>query len=145
MSANEGSGLAFCPRLHGGKRQDLTPLLEAESLHKRFGRQIVLDDVSLAFDEGQLTGIIGPNGAGKTTLFNVLTGRYAPERGRIRFAGRDITGSSPAAIARLGIARSFQAMNLFEPRARSTTSLSPCRRCARGCTTPGRRCDATAR
>ena len=114
MSANEGSGLAFCPRLHGGKRQDLTPLLEAESLHKRFGRQIVLDDVSLAFDEGQLTGIIGPNGAGKTTLFNVLTGRYAPERGRIRFAGRDITGSSPAAIARLGIARSFQAMNLFD-------------------------------
>jgi branched-chain amino acid transport system ATP-binding protein len=90
------------------------PLLQAESLHKRFGRQIVLDDVSLAFTEGELTGIIGPNGAGKTTLFNVLTGRYAPERGRIRFAGHDITGRSPAAIARLGIARSFQAMNLFD-------------------------------
>jgi len=90
------------------------PLLEASGLHKRFGAQIVLDDVSLAVDEGELVGIIGPNGAGKTTLFNVLTGRYRPERGRITFAGRDITGRSPAAIARAGVARSFQLMNLFD-------------------------------
>ncbi|HEU0200725.1 MAG TPA: ABC transporter ATP-binding protein [Burkholderiaceae bacterium] len=89
-------------------------LLEATRLHKRFGAQIVLDDVSLAVEEGELAGIIGPNGAGKTTLFNVLTGRFAPERGRIVFDGRDITGRSPAAIARLGIARSFQLMNLFD-------------------------------
>jgi len=90
------------------------PLLEASGLHKRFGAQIVLDDVSLAVDEGELVGIIGPNGAGKTTLFNVLTGRYRPERGRITFAGRDITGWRPAAIARAGVARSFQLMNLFD-------------------------------
>jgi branched-chain amino acid transport system ATP-binding protein len=90
------------------------PLLEATRLHKRFGTHIVLDDVSLAVEEGELAGIIGPNGAGKTTLFNVLTGRYRPERGQIRFAGRDITGQSPARVARTGIARSFQSMNLFD-------------------------------
>jgi branched-chain amino acid transport system ATP-binding protein len=89
-------------------------LLEAHQLHQRFGRQIVLDGVSLSFEEGTLSGIIGPNGAGKTTCFNVLTGRYRPQRGRIVFDGVDITGASPSAIARRGIARSFQLMNLFD-------------------------------
>jgi branched-chain amino acid transport system ATP-binding protein len=56
---------------------------------------------------------MGPNGAGKTTCFNVLTGRFAPNRGVVRFAGQDITGKSPREIARLGVARSFQIMNLF--------------------------------
>jgi branched-chain amino acid transport system ATP-binding protein len=73
-------------------------LFEASHLHKRFGDQVVLEDVSLAFDEGGLYGIMGPNGAGKTTCFNVLTGRYRPDR---------------RAVARLGISRSFQVMNLF--------------------------------
>jgi branched-chain amino acid transport system ATP-binding protein len=89
-------------------------LLEARQLHRRFGRQIVLDGVSLSFDEGTLSGLIGPNGAGKTTCFNVLTGRYRPDRGRVIFDGDDITGESPAEIARRGIARSFQLMNLFD-------------------------------
>jgi branched-chain amino acid transport system ATP-binding protein len=57
---------------------------------------------------------MGPNGAGKTTCFNLLTGRYRPDRGRIRFEGRDITALPPRAIARLGISRSFQVMNLFD-------------------------------
>ena len=90
------------------------PLLEARELHKRFGHQVVLDGVSLSFDEGTLSGIIGPNGAGKTTCFNVLTGRYKPDRGQVLLDGDDITGRSPAAIARRGIARSFQLMNLFD-------------------------------
>ena len=90
------------------------PLLEARRLHKRFGQQIVLDDVSFTVDTGELVGIIGPNGAGKTTFFNVLTGRYRPERGQVFFDGRDITGASPASIARAGISRSFQLMNLFD-------------------------------
>ena len=89
-------------------------LLEARELHQRFGRQIVLDGVSLSFKEGTLSGIIGPNGAGKTTCFNVLTGRFKPDRGSVHFDGDDITGRSPAAIARRGIARSFQLMNLFD-------------------------------
>ena len=76
------------------------PLLEARRLHKRFGQQIVLDDVSFTVDTGELVGIIGPNGAGKTTFFNVLTGRYRPERGQVFFDERDVTGASPASIAR---------------------------------------------
>jgi branched-chain amino acid transport system ATP-binding protein len=88
-------------------------LFEAESLHMRFGHRVVLEDISLAVEEGELVGIIGPNGAGKTTCFNVLTGRYRPTRGRVTFAGEDITGLPPHAIARKGVARSFQLMNLF--------------------------------
>jgi branched-chain amino acid transport system ATP-binding protein len=88
-------------------------LFEARHLHKRFGDQVVLQDLSLAFEEGELSGIMGPNGAGKTTCFNVLTGRYAPDRGRVEFAGMDITGLPPRRIARLGVSRSFQVMNLF--------------------------------
>ena len=89
-------------------------LFEAHHLHKRFGDQVVLEDITLAFEEGRLSGIMGPNGAGKTTCFNVLTGRYRPDRGRVVFDGEDITGLSPHAIARRGIARSFQLMNLFD-------------------------------
>ena len=90
------------------------PLLEARRLHKRFGQHIVLDDVSFAVETGELAGIIGPNGAGKTTFFNVLTGRYRPERGQVIFDGSDITRASPASVARAGISRSFQLMNLFD-------------------------------
>ena len=88
-------------------------LFEATQLHKRFGDQVVLENVSLSFEEGQLAGIMGPNGAGKTTCFNVLTGRYRPDRGQVRFAGEDITGASPRQVARKGLSRSFQLMNLF--------------------------------
>jgi branched-chain amino acid transport system ATP-binding protein len=89
-------------------------LFEATRLAKRFGDQVVLQDISLAFEEGRLAGIMGPNGAGKTTCFNVLTGRFAPDRGEVRFEDRDITGLPPREIARRGISRSFQVMNLFD-------------------------------
>jgi len=89
-------------------------LFEASGLHKRFGDQVVLENISLSFEEGQLSGIMGPNGAGKTTCFNVLTGRYKPDRGSVHFAGRDITGLSPREIACQGLSRSFQIMNLFD-------------------------------
>jgi branched-chain amino acid transport system ATP-binding protein len=89
-------------------------LFEAHDLHLRFGDRVVLEDISLSFEAGKLSGIMGPNGAGKTTCFNVLTGRYKPDRGHVLFDGAEITGRSPQAIARLGIARSFQLMNLFD-------------------------------
>jgi branched-chain amino acid transport system ATP-binding protein len=89
-------------------------MFEAKNLHKRFGDHVVLEDVSLRFEAGRLTGIMGPNGAGKTTCFNLLTGRFAPDRGRVTFEGRDITGYPPRRIARLGVSRSFQIMNLFD-------------------------------
>jgi branched-chain amino acid transport system ATP-binding protein len=88
-------------------------LFTATNLSKRFGQQVVLEDITLEFAEGELAGIMGPNGAGKTTCFNVLTGRFKPDRGSVTFAGEDITGLAPREIARRGISRSFQIMNLF--------------------------------
>ena len=89
-------------------------LLEAHGLHKRFGDHVVLEDITLACPEGRLSGIMGPNGAGKTTCFNVLTGGIRPDRGRVVFDGEDVTGLPPHAIARRGLARSFQLMNVFD-------------------------------
>jgi branched-chain amino acid transport system ATP-binding protein len=89
-------------------------LFEACNIHKRFGRRVVLENISLSFDEGRVHGIMGPNGAGKTTCFNVLTGLHAPNRGAIRLDGRDITGLPPQRIARMGLSRSFQIMTLFD-------------------------------
>ncbi len=89
-------------------------LFEAHGIHKRFGHQVVLENIDLSFESGRLSGIMGPNGAGKTTCFNVLTGSFKPDRGRVVFDGEDITGLSPNAIARKGISRSFQTMSLFD-------------------------------
>jgi branched-chain amino acid transport system ATP-binding protein len=89
-------------------------LFEVQALHMRFGNRVVLERVDLKVEENMFSGIIGPNGAGKTTCFNVLTGRYRPNRGRIFFAGEDITGLRPQQIARKGLARSFQIMTLFD-------------------------------
>jgi branched-chain amino acid transport system ATP-binding protein len=89
-------------------------LFEAEGLHMRFGRRVVLERVDLKVEENMFAGIIGPNGAGKTTCFNVLTGRYRPSRGRITFAGENITGLAPQCISQKGLARSFQIMTLFD-------------------------------
>ena len=92
----------------------MSAFFSAHGLAKRFGGRVVLQDVSFDVAEGEIHGIMGPNGAGKTTCFHVLTGRYKPDAGRVTFQGRDVTGLSPRHIARLGIARSFQVMNLFD-------------------------------
>jgi branched-chain amino acid transport system ATP-binding protein len=89
-------------------------LFEARSIHKRFGSRVVLENISLAFEEGQVSGIMGPNGAGKSTCFHVLTGQHRPDRGEVVFDGRGISGLSPQQIARMGVSRSFQLMNLFD-------------------------------
>lgn len=89
-------------------------LFEARHIHKRFGQQVVLENIDLSFPANQLSGIMGPNGAGKTTLFNVLTGQYKPDRGQVIFDGEDITGQPEHIIAGKGISRSFQIMNLFD-------------------------------
>lgn len=89
-------------------------LFEARGLHKRFGRQVVLERIDLCFEAGRLSGIMGPNGAGKTTCFNVLTGRYKPDRGSVLLDGEDITGLAPHRIVARGVSRSFQIMNLFD-------------------------------
>jgi branched-chain amino acid transport system ATP-binding protein len=89
-------------------------ILEARDIHVRFGDRVVLEEVSLSVEEGEFHGIMGPNGAGKTTFFNVLTGRVRPSRGRVLLGGEDVTGLSSHAIARRGVARSFQIMTLFD-------------------------------
>jgi branched-chain amino acid transport system ATP-binding protein len=89
-------------------------LFEAKNLSKRFGDRVVLEDISLQFERGRLSGIMGPNGAGKSTCFNVLTGHFKPDRGRVLLDGEDITGLSPLKIARKGVARSFQIISLFD-------------------------------
>jgi branched-chain amino acid transport system ATP-binding protein len=89
-------------------------LFEARNIHKRFGSRVVLEDISLSFEEGQVGGIMGPNGAGKTTCFHCLTGHHKPTRGSITFDGQDITGKPPQRISRMGVSRSFQLMNLFD-------------------------------
>jgi branched-chain amino acid transport system ATP-binding protein len=88
-------------------------ILETEGLTKEFRGFVAVNDVSLRVHRGAIHALIGPNGAGKTTCFNLLTHFLVPTRGRIRFNGRDITGSRPADIARLGLVRSFQISAVF--------------------------------
>jgi len=88
-------------------------LLAASGLQIRFGGVIAADGIDLSVDEGENLAIIGPNGAGKTTFLNICTGYLRPRAGSVRFAGREITGASPRAITRLGIARAFQVPQLF--------------------------------
>jgi branched-chain amino acid transport system ATP-binding protein len=88
-------------------------LLLAEGVGKTFGGLRALHDVSLAIPQGSVYGLIGPNGAGKTTLFNVLTGLYQPDAGRLVFAGERLPVEAPHDIVRRGIARTFQNIRLF--------------------------------
>ena len=88
--------------------------MKPRHLSKRFGDRVVLEDISLSFEQGQLSGIMGPNGASKSTCFNVLTGHFPPDRGKVLLNGEDITGLSPRKIAQKGVARSFQIMSLFD-------------------------------
>jgi branched-chain amino acid transport system ATP-binding protein len=86
----------------------MSALLEVSDVSKRFGGLQAVDCLSLTVGEGEITGLIGPNGAGKSTVFNLINGVYAPESGRIVFAGADITGEPPHLVARRGIARAHQ-------------------------------------
>lgn len=88
-------------------------LLEIRHLNKSFGGLKVTNDVSLALRAGIVTTLVGPNGAGKTTLFNLITGHLSPESGDVLWNGQSIIGKSHWQIARLGIARTFQDLRLF--------------------------------
>jgi branched-chain amino acid transport system ATP-binding protein len=91
----------------------IEPLLRIDGLTKRFGGVVASDSITLSVPEGELHAIIGPNGAGKTTLIGQLTGEIAPDAGRIRFAGADITALPVHRRSALGLARSFQITSLF--------------------------------
>jgi branched-chain amino acid transport system ATP-binding protein len=88
-------------------------LIEVESMVKRFGGLMAVNDVSFVIDTREIVSMIGPNGAGKTTAFNCVTGLYPMTSGAVRFDGHIITGQPPHRITRLGIARTFQNIRLF--------------------------------
>ena len=88
-------------------------LLELKGLSMSFGGLVVVSQLDLHVDEGEIVSVIGPNGAGKTTLFNLVTGVYEPVDGDIVFAGESIVGLEPHQITRKGIARTFQTLRLF--------------------------------
>ena len=88
-------------------------MLEAERLSISFGGVRAIDNVSLAIQSGLVFSIIGPNGAGKTTLFNIFSGLYPPQDGNVRLAGENVTGLSPHRLARRGLSRTFQNLQIF--------------------------------
>jgi branched-chain amino acid transport system ATP-binding protein len=88
-------------------------LLAVQSVTKRFGGIIAVDDVSLNVEEGEIVGLIGPNGAGKTTLFNLVSGIYRPDAGDIVFREESLAKVPPHRIVARGIARTFQNLELF--------------------------------
>jgi branched-chain amino acid transport system ATP-binding protein len=88
-------------------------MIAVRGLSKSFGGLRAVADLDFAACEAGVTSIIGPNGAGKSTVFNLIAGTLRPDAGRVELAGRDVTGLPPHALARLGIARSFQISNLF--------------------------------
>lgn len=88
-------------------------MLAVEQLSIAFGGVRAVDKVNLVVVRGQVFSIIGPNGAGKTTLFNAVSGLYVPDEGHVRFAGQDVTGLAAHRLARLGLSRTFQNLQIF--------------------------------
>ena len=89
-------------------------ILETKALYHDFSGLEVLFNINLEVKEGERHAIIGPNGAGKTTLFNVITGTYIPSKGQVFFKGKEVTGSKPHQMIRLGMGRSFQITSTFD-------------------------------
>ena len=89
-------------------------LLRIENLSKSFGGLMAVSEVSFEVEAGTVVGLIGPNGAGKTTVFNLITGNYRPDSGSVIFDGENLTGHPAHAIVEKGIARTFQAIRLFQ-------------------------------
>jgi len=90
-----------------------SPVLEARGVTVRFGGLVALSEVDISVPPATIVGLVGPNGAGKTTLFGVLSGLLRPQAGDVLLAGRRVTRSSPSRRARLGLARTFQQLELF--------------------------------
>jgi len=88
-------------------------MLVVQNIRKHFGGLTALDGVSFEVSQGTITSVIGPNGAGKTTLFNIVSGLLPPTAGTITFQGVDVTGWPPHRIARAGLSRTFQNIQLF--------------------------------
>ena len=108
--------------------QGAAAALEAGGITRRFKGVVALDNVSLTVRAGDIYGIVGPNGSGKTTLFNVISGLYAPDAGRVAIFGADVTGARPYRISGIGVARTFQNLRLFHRLTTSDNILAACDR-----------------
>ena len=91
----------------------VSTLLEVEGLVRSFGGVQAVTDATFVVAPGTITGLIGPNGAGKSTVIDLISGRTRPDRGVVRFDGRDLTGQPPYEVSRAGIVRTFQKANVF--------------------------------
>jgi branched-chain amino acid transport system ATP-binding protein len=91
----------------------MSPVLSVHNLSKRFGGIVAVDGVSFEVNPGEILGIIGPNGSGKSTLFNCILGQLAPTSGEVRLDGQPITGMRACDLSRLGLARTFQLLQVF--------------------------------
>jgi branched-chain amino acid transport system ATP-binding protein len=112
--ATQASATAHAPAARSAAPEPgRAPILRIAGAGKRFGGLQALSDVGLTILPGQIYGLIGPNGAGKTTFFNVITGLYQPDGGTFELAGEPYSPSAPHAVARAGIARTFQNIRLF--------------------------------
>lgn len=92
----------------------MTALLEVSGLTKRFGGLVAVREAAFSVNEGEVMGLLGPNGSGKTTTMNLISGSLKPDTGSVRLEGRDIAGRRPHAIARGGIARTFQLVRVID-------------------------------
>jgi branched-chain amino acid transport system ATP-binding protein len=92
----------------------MSEVLSVENVTLRFGGLTAVSDFSLTLGRGELAGLIGPNGAGKTTVFNILSGVYKPQAGRVQALGRSLLGLKPHEIADIGLTRTFQNIRLFK-------------------------------
>jgi len=92
--------------------ESMSPLV-VETLSKRFGGLVVIQDLSFSVSDGEILGVIGPNGSGKTTLFNLITGFLKADHGNIQFSGQRIVNRRPSTICRLGVTRTFQLVKPF--------------------------------
>ena len=89
------------------------PFLDVKDVRKQYGAIKAVDGVSFAVKPGEIVGVIGPNGSGKTTLFNAILGQIKPTSGAVEFCGEDITGMAPLELARRGVGRTFQTLQVF--------------------------------
>jgi branched-chain amino acid transport system ATP-binding protein len=99
--------------MHPAPAAESAPLFETINVSKAFGAFKALSNVSFHVNDGEFVSIVGPNGAGKTTLVNVVTGLLRPTAGEVRFLGRNIAGIGPVELARRGMSRAFQLVNIF--------------------------------
>ncbi len=111
VEGDTGAMTSSC--ISGQHHSNVAPVLECRGIERRFGGIVAVSGVDFSIHRGEIFGLVGPNGSGKTTVTNAITGFYPPNKGSICLDGHDITGTAPHNVAKLGVARTFQNLALF--------------------------------